>query len=185
MFKKFVNWFQSIFWNQNLQLSVLGLQNAGKSTFINVLTGNEFSEDTIPTIGFNERHINKGRVHFQLWDLGGDQKFRNMWERFSRDVDCIIFVVDSADFRQLDNSKAELHRLLAWPSLKNTTLLVLGNKNDLEGALSEEELINALDLQSIKGRDVACYSVSSKRQTNIDTVLNYLSSLRNKRKGKA
>jgi hypothetical protein len=64
-------------------------------------------------------------------------------------------------------------------------LLVLGNKNDLEGALSEEELINALDLQSIKGRDVACYSVSSKRQTNIDTVLNYLSSLRNKRKGKA
>jgi ADP-ribosylation factor-like protein 8 len=71
---------------------------------------------------------------------------------------------------------------MAWPSLQNISLLVLGNKNDLEGALNEEELITALSLQSITGRAVACYSVSAKSQNNIDTVLRYLTNLPKKQK---
>jgi len=31
--------------------------------------------------------------------------------------------------------------LVSWPSLTGIPLLVLGNKNDIEGALTEEELI--------------------------------------------
>ena len=179
---RFTTWLKSLFWNQELELSIVGLQNAGKTTFVNVLATNEFDEDTIPTIGFNRRHIKKGRVELSLWDLGGQPKFRERWEGYCRDVDCIVFIVDSADHGNLEVASAQLHKLLSWPSLQNISLLVLGNKNDLDGALNEEELISALSLQSITGRPVACYSVSAKNQNNIDVVLRHLTNLPKKQK---
>mmetsp|Transcript_32961 Transcript_32961/g.32649 ORF Transcript_32961/g.32649 Transcript_32961/m.32649 type:complete len:173 (-) Transcript_32961:34-552(-) len=167
-----------MFWSQQMELSIVGLQNAGKTTFVNVLATSEFDEDTIPTIGFNHRRIKKGGVELRLWDLGGQPKFRESWEKYCRNVDCIIFVVDSADFGNLEVAKAQLQKLLSWPSLQGISLLVLGNKNDLDGALNEEELISALSLNAITGRTVACYSVSSKNMTNIDATLKYLTNLK-------
>jgi ADP-ribosylation factor-like protein 8 len=69
-FKNVFDWVRSLFFNKKLELSILGLQNAGKSTFVNVLASNKFDEDTIPTIGFNFRKLKKGKVEFSLWDLG-------------------------------------------------------------------------------------------------------------------
>jgi GTPase SAR1 family protein len=68
---------------------------------------------------------------------------------------------------------------MSWPSLAGIPLLLLGNKNDLEGSLTEEELISQLNLQLIQGRPIACYSVSAKNQTNIDTVVKYLTNVKN------
>ena len=56
-------------------------------------------------------------------------------------------VVDAADHDGLDSGRQELHELLQKPSLARTPLLVLGNKNDLPGALSTTELIERLDLK--------------------------------------
>lgn len=33
----------------------------------------------------------------KLWDLGGQNRFRESWEKYCRDSDVIIFVVDSFD----------------------------------------------------------------------------------------
>lgn len=74
----------------------------------------------------------------KLWDLGGQAKFRDSWEKFCRDSDVIIFVVDSYDQTNIDLARAQLHELLANKSLAGIPLLALGNKNDLEGALSEK-----------------------------------------------
>ena len=60
--------------------------------------------------------------------------------------------------------------------------MVLGNKNDLKGALTEEELIEQMDLKSIKGRKVACYSVSAKYVKNIDICLKWISKLPKRKK---
>ncbi len=38
-----------------------------------------------------------GKVSMKLWDLGGQTRFRESWEKFCRDSDVIIFVVDSYD----------------------------------------------------------------------------------------
>jgi ADP-ribosylation factor-like protein 8 len=70
LWDKLLNWIRSMFFNKELEISIVGLQNAGKSTFVNVLANYKFDEDTIPTIGFNFRTIKKGKVSFKLWDLG-------------------------------------------------------------------------------------------------------------------
>ena len=70
-----------------------------------------------------------------------------MWERYCRGVQAIVYVVDSADHESLEQSKHELHELLDKPSLAGVPVLILGNKNDLDGALSQAELIDRLDLK--------------------------------------
>lgn len=180
-FKKMLDWIKNLFWSQEIELSLVGLQNAGKTTLVNTISTGKFEEDTIPTIGFGHRLIKKGKVSLKLWDLGGQARFRESWEKYCRSSDGIIFVADSSDFGNLDIAKTQLHQLLSWPSLTGIPLLVLGNKNDVEGSLNEEELIVQLDLKSIKDRTVACYSISAKNIVNIDITLKWLTGLRKRR----
>lgn len=70
-----------------------------------------------------------------------------MWERYCRGVQAIVYVVDAADKESIETARGELHELLSKHSLDGIPLLVLGNKNDLPGALSTAELIDKLELK--------------------------------------
>lgn len=48
------------------------------------------------------------------------------------------YVVDSVDPAALEQSRSELYALLSKPSLEGIPLLVLGNKNDVDGALGDD-----------------------------------------------
>ena len=90
-----------------MELTLVGLQNSGKTTLVNVIsvrfvfhwlfsylsaqTG-EFQEDQIPTVGFNMRKVSKGNVQIKMWDIGGQPRFRAMWERYCRGVTAIVYV---------------------------------------------------------------------------------------------
>jgi ADP-ribosylation factor-like protein 8 len=82
--------------------------------------------------------------------------------------------VDSADRELLPDAKEELHFLLEKPALEGIPLLVLGNKSDLPDKLSVDELIEALELKSVSHREVSCYGISAKEETNLDAVLQWL-----------
>jgi ADP-ribosylation factor-like protein 8 len=97
-----------------------------------------------------------------------------MWERYCRGVDAIVFVLDASDQAKLSSAKTELYSLIEKPVLKGIPLLVLANKNDLQEAISVDEVIETLSLRSITDREVACYSISAKNSNNIDKVLEWL-----------
>ena len=61
----------------------------------------------------------------KVWDIGGQPRFRNMWERYCRGVNCIVYMVDAADHDKLDMSKAELQSLLDKPQLQVIQLFIL------------------------------------------------------------
>eukprot|EP00998_Keelungia_sp_KM082_P008763 NODE_4946_length_737_cov_39.577049_g4923_i0.p1 GENE.NODE_4946_length_737_cov_39.577049_g4923_i0~~NODE_4946_length_737_cov_39.577049_g4923_i0.p1 ORF type:complete len:211 (-),score=55.41 NODE_4946_length_737_cov_39.577049_g4923_i0:105-671(-) len=176
IFNKFVSWLKGLFWKQEMELTLVGLQAAGKTTLLNVISEGKISaqKDTIPTVGLNTRKVTKGNVSIKLWDIGGQPRFRAMWERYCRGVNAIVYVVDSADSNSLGAATTELHELLGKPALAGIPLLVLGNKNDLPNALKVADLIEAMDLKSIRGREVCCYSISAKNEVNIDMTLDWL-----------
>ena len=97
-----------------------------------------------------------------------------MWERYCRDVAAIIYVVDAADRDAMPIAKEELHALLGKESIAGIPLLVLGNKSDLEGKLSVDELIEGLELKGVVKREISCYGVSAKEETNLEAVLQWL-----------
>jgi len=69
------------------------------------LATGEYDEDTIPTIGFHLKEIKKGKVGMKVWDLGGQPKFRESWEKYCRNTDCIVFVVDSVDISNMEMAR--------------------------------------------------------------------------------
>ena len=90
------------------------------------------------------------------------------------DIDVFRFIVDSADKEALPVAREELHVLLEKPALEGIPLLVLGNKSDLPDHLSVDELIEALNLKAVTHREVSCYGISAKEETNLDAVLQWL-----------
>ncbi|KAE9447091.1 hypothetical protein C3L33_21011, partial [Rhododendron williamsianum] len=93
LWEAFLNWLRSFFFKQEMELSLIGLQNAGKTSLVNVIATGGYSEDMIPTVGFNMRKVTKGNVTIKMWDLGGQPRFRSMWERYCRAVSAIVYVL--------------------------------------------------------------------------------------------
>ena len=125
-------------------------------------------------MAFNKKEVKKGHVSIKCWDLGGQREFRSMWERYCRDVTAIIFVVDAADKDAIPVAKEELHALLSKTPLEGTPLLVLANKSDLPHKLSVDEVIEGLELKKVVHREISCYGVSAKEETNLEAVLQWL-----------
>ena len=82
--------------------------------------------------------------------------------------------MDAADKEAVPIASEELHALLEKPGLKGIPLLVLGNKSDLPGKLSVDELIEEMNLKAFRGRETSCYGISAKEETNLDAVLQWL-----------
>ncbi|EOX91700.1 Transducin family protein / WD-40 repeat family protein isoform 2, partial [Theobroma cacao] len=132
-----------------------GLQNAGKTSLVNVVATGGYSEDMIPTVGFNMRKVTKGNDDTAVQFL-------------------LFYVVDAADPDNLSISRSELHDLLSKSSLSGIPLLVLGNKIDKPGALTKQALTDEMGLKSITDREVCCFMISCKNSTNIDSVIDWL-----------
>jgi ADP-ribosylation factor-like protein 8 len=174
MFKKLFSWIQSLFWKKEIEISIVGLQNAGKSTLVNSMSTGKFDQETVPTIGMNYRSMKKGSVAMKLWDLGGQPRYRESWEKYCSTSDVIIYVVDASERESIDVARTQLHELLSWETLAGIPLLVLGNKNDMKDALNEEELIELLELKKLSNRKVCCYSISAKNMVNLDITMKWI-----------
>nr|GAT60362.1 predicted protein [Mycena chlorophos] len=160
IFTSFFQWISGIFFSKSAEIAIVGLQASGKTSFVNVIGSGQWSEDVVPTVGFIFRKVRKGNVTLKIWDVAGQPKFRSMWERYCHGVDAIVFIVDSADAEKFNTARFELHQLLSQSALGGVPLLVLGNKNDLDGHVPVKDLIRDLQLDKIMDRPVSCYSVS-------------------------
>jgi GTP-binding protein SAR1 len=71
-------------------------------------------------------------------------------ERLLSSSECpVVFVIDACDKQRLPESKLELDLILSDELLKNRPVLILGNKVDLPGAASKQQLLNHLGLNHL------------------------------------
>ncbi|NXC87667.1 ARL9 protein, partial [Cercotrichas coryphoeus] len=79
--------------------------------------------------------------------VGGSESLRSYWKMYLPKVLLLVYVVDSADHARMPMAKQLLHQLIQ----NNSTLpvVVLANKQDLEGAYCITDIHDALALSDI------------------------------------
>ncbi len=125
--------------SQSMQIAVFGINNAGKSTIVNMLQG-KLDPKMKPTVGFRPISMSIGEeMVVKFYDLGGGKRIRDIWSQYYHDVHAIIYVVDSTVADNADNVKETIEvfqQTLDSPFLKGKPLLILANKQDLPNAKS-------------------------------------------------
>ncbi|XP_014743750.1 PREDICTED: ADP-ribosylation factor-like protein 9 isoform X2 [Sturnus vulgaris] len=129
------------------QILVLGLDGAGKTSILHSLATNHVKRSVAPTEGFNAICINTEEFQMEFLEIGGSEPLRSYWKMYLPKVLLLVYVVDSADHARLPMAKQLLHQLIQ----NNSTLpiVVLANKQDLEGAHCITDIHDALALSDI------------------------------------
>lgn len=68
----------------------------------------------------------------------------------------------------MEVAKQELDLMLQEEEVKGLPVLILANKQDVEGAMSEAEVMSALDLHNIKNRQWALFKISAINGVGLD-----------------
>ena len=140
-----------LFGQKDVRIIIVGLDGAGKTSILYRL---KFGEQvrTIPTIGFNVETLNYKGLNFTVWDVGGQDKIRVLWKHYYQNTDGIIFVVDSNDHDRIEDAAEELKKMLAEEELEKCPVLIVANKQDLEGHLDPEIIEDMMGMKQYEGR---------------------------------
>ena len=129
---------------------MLGLDAAGKTTILYQLKLGDVVT-SIPTIGFNVETIQTKGLTMIVWDIGGQDRIRVLWEHYFENSDALIFVVDASDSDRFDEARRELHAIVSNSKMHGIKcVLVFANKMDLPTALDLPTLEKRLGLSELR-----------------------------------
>lgn len=152
LFGKLLNFFGI---KKRVSILVVGLDNSGKTTILNILKCMKDKDvtacDTVPTIGFSVEKFATKTLDVTAFDMSGQGRYRNLWSHHYKDVDGIIFVIDSSDTLRMVVAKDELFTMINHEYLRNkkVPILFLANKVDLTDSISVSKIRQILSLDTL------------------------------------
>ena len=134
---------------EGIQTVIVGKPNAGKSSLLNVLVGEERAIVTDiegTTRDILEEHIQLQGISLNIMDTAGIRETKDVVEKigvdkarnYASEADLIIYVVDAS--RQLDENDEEIIEMI-----RDKQAIVLLNKSDLETVVTKEMLKEKID----------------------------------------
>jgi small GTP-binding protein len=120
-----------------LKILTAGEGGVGKTTLLHRYVEGKFSADTRMTIGveFFLKEVNIDSLHctLQLWDFGGQERFRFLLESYVLGAKGALLMFDLTRPITLENLEQWVN--LVRRSDPNLPILFLGTKNDLENEI--------------------------------------------------
>ncbi|MHA2430685.1 MAG: Rab family GTPase [Promethearchaeota archaeon] len=163
------------------KIVIFGDAGSGKTTLTKRLMTNLFISDTQMTIGvefvIKTIYIDGKEIKLQIWDFGGEERFRFLLPKYIRGASGGILMYDITDNTSL------LH-VEDWLSVIHETgevfpIILIGGKSDLEAyrQISSEE-----GLEVAKSNDLnEFFECSSKTGENVEKVFEILARLMSKK----
>jgi len=150
MFSLIYGLWEYLFHKGNYFVLILGLDNSGKTTFLEHSRCN-FNKNykqidlnrIASTVGLNVGKIEASGIVLNFWDLGGQKELQLLWDKYFLDAHGIIWVVDSSDRDRLGESISAFDNIIKNKLLDNLPLLFVLNKQDIPNAMKPNEIIYA------------------------------------------
>ena len=147
-----------------------GDAGVGKTSIINSIMGQKFSEEYEPSIGvdFFSKTVryNNRLIKLQIWDSAGQEKFRSLIPNYIRGSALIFLIFDVSKKETYDHLNEWLKFIT---NIENGSLIIIvGNKLDLK----DSREVNVEEAEKFcKDNKYDYFEVSAKDGTNIDNML--------------
>ncbi len=79
-------------------------------------------------------------VILTFWDVGGQVKLRNLWDRYYADAQGLIYVIDSADVGRFEEASLAFEAVKEQAHFHAIPILLVANKQDLLDACGVVEI---------------------------------------------
>lgn len=124
------------------KICFLGLNSVGKSSLLSLLQGRSISDEIDPTVGLEIENsiLNENKVN--IWDFGGQERYRFMWQDFLRGAGLAVLVCDSTE-ENIEKTKKIYNKFSRYIGSK---IIAIANKQDLPEALSAEQVQKRLGI---------------------------------------
>ena len=154
-----------------LKTIMLGKTTVGK-TFITTRIAGFEDDKQCATVGASFIMANRGNIKYNIWDTGGQERFRCLMPMYIRDSKIVIFVFDATDIKSLD----EIDRYVSdLGVLKDYYVIIVGNKIDLLDDVQLKDMVEStnkkLENFALKEYVYAYVFVSAKTLENFDNFL--------------
>ena len=151
---------------EGIRTVIVGKPNAGKSSLLNLLAGEEkaiVTEIAGTTRDIIEENINLKGIHLHIIDTAGIRKSDDVVEqigvekakKYTADADLVIYVIDSSV--PLDQNDYDIMEMI-----REKKCIILFNKTDMESLVSFDDLKDKTDDSHIM------IKISAKENTGID-----------------
>jgi ADP-ribosylation factor-like protein 3 len=155
------------------RILILGLDNAGKTSILKKLSDEDINH-IMPTQGFNMKSLTQEGFKLNVWDIGGQRAIRPYWRHYFENADVLVYVVDSADKRRLEEAGIELDQLLEEEKLAGVPLLVYANKQDLVSAVPAAGIADSMNLTALRDRRWHVQQCSAKTGNGLQEGMDWL-----------
>ncbi|XP_048409295.1 ras-related protein Rab-7b-like [Stegostoma tigrinum] len=153
-----------------LKIVILGSLGVGKTSLLNRYVNNRFTQEYRTTLGASilpkEIRVDNTLVKLQIWDTGGQERFKSLVPSFSKGSDGCVLVFDVTDrdsLYALEGWREEI--LLQIPlEYKDYPFVALGNKVDL----TERQVTSDEAEAWCSSHNIPYFEVSAKEDINVD-----------------
>ena len=128
-----------------VKISLVGFSGVGKTTTTQLIKDQEIPMQHIPTITGKIASIKIGKLVFKLWDFAGQEQFSYLWNNFIKGSDAVLIITDST-LVNVEKSRYFIEIIKEDAPYANSA--VIGNKQDLENALSVQKIEEIVGLKT-------------------------------------
>jgi small GTP-binding protein len=118
------------------KICFIGEGGVGKTSLLSLLHGRDVIYERIPTVGLEVEDSVLNDKNCSIWDLGGQKRFKFMWQDFLRGAGLAVIVCDSTE-KNVEKTKEICDRFERSLGMK---IIAIANKQDLPGALTAQEV---------------------------------------------
>ena len=152
-----------------LPLMLLGDGQVGKTSLILRLTGNQFNDSQLTTVG-KESYVQQEVLHgyelkMKIWDRAGQERFKSMSVQVIKNSDAVILVYSINDRNSFKALDLWLRKLNETSDLTKKPIIIIGNKSDVEENQREVTTQEGKNYADSKGYHF--YETSAKTGVNV------------------